>query len=125
MRNFKLLTMKNILSFFILTLISVNSNAASYSGKIQSIATGPNLGNTILVRVEGHSTTAPWSTSCSTSSFWSFKFDSSVPGGKEAYSQLLAAYASQSLIVIEGTNSCTGSAFTDIQNMSYVRFYTP
>lgn len=124
MRNFKLFNMKKIFSIFVLTLFSINASAAGFSGRIQSIATGPNLGNTILVRVEGHSTTAPWSTGCSTSSFWSFKFDSSVPGGKEAYSQLLAAYASQSLIVIEGTGACTGSSFTEVQNMSYVRFYT-
>ncbi len=124
MRNFKLIKMRNIFTLFILAMLSINSNAAGFSGKIQSIATGPGLGNTILVRVEGHSTTANWSTGCSTGGFWSFKFDSSAPGGKEAYSQLLAAYASQSLVVIEGTGSCTSSSFTDVQNMLYVRGYT-
>lgn len=108
---------------FCFSLISINATAAGFSGKIQSIASGPNLGNTILVRVENHSTTAPWSIGCSTSSFWSFKFDSSSPGGKEAYSLLLAAYASQSVVVIEGTGSCAANSATDIQNLSYVRFY--
>lgn len=114
--------MKHILLFCFLTIISINSCFAGFTGKIQSIAAGPNWSGTILVRVENHSATAPWSAACSTNGFWSFKFDSSAPGGKETYSLLLAAYASQAKVVIDGTGACTANFSTDIQNLSYVRF---
>lgn len=113
--------MQKILLFCFFTVISLNSNAG-FTGKIQSIAAGPNWNGIILVRVENHSATAPWSTGCSTNTFWSFKFDSNSPGGKETYSLLLAAYASQSRVVIDGTGSCAANLSTDIQNLSYVRF---
>ena len=113
--------MEKILFFSVLAFFSFASNAAEFSGKVQSIAAGPNLGSIVLVRVEGHSPTASWAASGCTNGFWSFKFDSSTAGGKETYSLLLAAYAAKSSVVINGTGTCSGQP-EQIQSLGYARF---
>ncbi len=115
--------MINKVSLILLSaILSCNVIAAEFKGRIQTIATGPNLGNVILVKVENHSSSAVWSTSCSTDQFWSFKFDPSVPGGMESYSLLLAAYAAEKKVVINGTGTCTSGEFDDVQDLHYTRF---
>ncbi len=114
--------MKKIYLFVFCLVISTGSTAAEFVGKIQSIAVGPNLGNLVLVRVEGHSPSAEWSAQCSNNGFWSFKFDSSGLGGKETYSLLLTAYASKAPIVIAGTGGCSaGDSSNNVQNINYAR----
>ena len=112
--------MKKFFSFCFLLFVSVYVESAEFTGKIQSIAAGPGLGNVILIRVEGHSTDAPWATPVCAHGFWSFKFDTSAPGGKEAYSLLLAAYTSKTSVVINGTGTCPGLP-DQIQNLGYTR----
>lgn len=115
--------MKRLFAVILLPFFSESLIAAEFSGKIQSIATGPNLGSVILVRVEGHSSTAPWAAAGCANGFWSFKFDTASAGGKETYSLLLAAYTSKSSVVIGGTGSCpTVGGVEQVQNLGYTRF---
>lgn len=115
--------MKKLILITMLSILSKNIIAAEFSGKIQSIATGPNLGSIVLVRVEGHSASSPWSVTGCANGFWSFKFDSAAAGGKEAYSLLLAAYASKSNVVISGTGNCPSvPGIEQVQNLGYTRF---
>ena len=95
--------------------------AADFVGKVKTIATGPSLGNIVLVQVEEHSSSAAWSSSCSANSYWSFKFDTSLNGGKEAYSLLLSAHAAKSNVVLSGAGTCSGQ-WGDVQDMAYTRF---
>jgi hypothetical protein len=115
--------MKRLFAVILIFFFSESLIASEFSGKIQSIATGPNLGSVVLVRVEGHSSTAPWAVSGCTDGFWSFKFDAASAGGKETYSLLLAAYASKASVVISGTGSCpTVGGVEQVQNIGYTRF---
>ena len=113
--------MKGIIVFLFL-FFSFNINAAEFSGPITSIATGPNLGNIVLIRVDGQSVSAPWSIACSNQGFWSFKLDASTAGGKETYSLLLAAYASKASVTIAGTGICSPGAIGNVQDLGYARF---
>ncbi|PUA28117.1 MAG: hypothetical protein B0W54_16665 [Cellvibrio sp. 79] len=116
--------MKKLLLATLFSFLSGNLIAAEFSGKIQSIGAGPGLGSIVLIRVENHSASAPWAAAGCANGFWSFKFDTAVAGGKETYSQLLAAYTSQSTVVIEGTGTCptTSGGLAQVQNLSYTRF---
>ena len=105
-----------------LLLASINSHSAEFKGGISTLATGPNLGDFVYIKVENHSSSASWSTGCATDNYWSFKFETSSTGGKEAYSLLLSAYASGKKVVIAGTGGCEGKIGDDIQNLGYTRF---
>ncbi len=116
--------MRKVFAITLLTLFSGDLIAAEYSGKIQSIAAGPGLGSLVLVRVENHSPSAPWSAAGCANGFWSFKFDSASAGGKETYSLLLTAYSSKSNVVISGTGNCptNSGGVEQVQNLGYTRF---
>jgi len=111
-----------VIIVFLFSFFSFSVNAAEFSGTITSIASGPNLGSVVLIRVDGQSVSAPWSVACSSQGFWSFKFDTSAAGGKETYSLLLAAYASKTSVTIAGTGICSPGAIGNVQDLGYARF---
>ena len=111
-----------IIFAFIFAAATSTAGATEFRGRIDTLAAGPGLEGLIFVRVVAHSPVAPWSIACSSNSYWSFKFDTSAPGGNETYSLLLAAYTARSEVVIKGAGSCSAGAGEDIQDLYYTRF---
>ena len=107
----------------LLLLACLNVSAAEFAGKVETIAAGPGLGDTVYVRVVNHSASAPWSIDCSSHPYWSFRFDATTAGGWQSYSLALEAYTSGKTVVINGTGECTDDGtFSNVQDMLYLRF---
>jgi len=94
------------LALSLLTL-SIGSHSSSYNGTIKSVMTGPNptYDGKAFIAVNG---AVDQSGSCQNNPSYNYVFDATTPGGKTTLSVVLAAFAAQRPVYIQGTvNNCS------------------
>ena len=100
---------KAMIAMVLASLIGGPSAALAAAGS----ATGVRVAKMTIVRTYGnfvfiHLSEAPATrSSCATNSYWHFTLALDDAAGKNMYAQLLAAFASGSLVDISGTDACS------------------
>jgi len=100
-----------LLAFTLIPSLCYSANG-TYTGTITEILGGPGHGYTIYLSVGGSVTE-----SCTTDTRYSFQIDTSNPSSSIWVSMLLAAYAAEKIVYLQGTGVCTNN----VENLNQVR----
>ena len=113
-----------VVGVILMSLIASASYATVYTGKIQSIGTGPHYDSAICVAetcaviMVDDSHVGP---GCHDGS-WDYIIETGTESGRSSLSQLLTAYATGKEIVIGGTSSCALDKTDNIESINYIYF---
>ncbi len=109
-----------IICALIFTLLSVNA-VADYTGKIQKIYSGVAYGDVVLVVIDKG--TEGLTEACSqVGTLYAYFIKTDLAGGQFVASAALAAYMSQSSVVIQGTGGCSAdSNFPGAEELNLLR----
>jgi hypothetical protein len=105
---------KKICLFLSLIVLSPLSIAASVTGKVEMLMTGPHYSGVVFVKVNTLVANKP---SCSNNSTWDFSFNGNDESGKTLYSLLLSSYAAGKTVSLYGLSEC--SHWSTVEDLSY------
>ncbi|WP_105900742.1 hypothetical protein [Vibrio gangliei] len=108
--------MKKFLTFLMATLIPSHSFAGSQTGVITNLTVRASDG-LIYFYMNGETKNKP---ECATYNYWMIR-DENSNTGKQQYSLLLSAFASQTKVTVEGMNSCI--RWKDGEDINVIRAY--